>query len=167
MKRILLILCTLIPSTLFAQSSPDNHALAQQEIKTYFKNYLAHFNQYLKDPSDKAALVASSNDVSFPSVLIGYKGTKQIASNHDFIIKSTQGFINALRQQGISQIKWKSLSIKPLNSHTAIASNTALLYKADDTLFREIAGTYLLHKNQDGWKLFSRIQHTPERSITF
>lgn len=170
----ILVLKILLPILLTFQTLP---AISQEkklhqtrEIETpqtFFNNYLKHFNDYLIDPENKIALTESAEDVSYPAIWVSQGGNKIIANDRDFVLKNTQGFIGALRNKGISRITWDTLDIKPLGTNVIIASNIANLYLDNGEFYAQVSSTYLLYKEGNHWKLFSRIQHSPEQKLHF
>jgi hypothetical protein len=110
-------------------------------------------------------LKASAEDISYPAVLISPKGNKLIATEPSFVKKSNLGFLNYLAKQGIARISWQKIELKKLGNHVIIASNVANLLNQQGEQVSQTSGTYLMHKHQGSWKIYSRIQHPIEDRI--
>lgn len=146
-----------------APSAAENEGFKQ--AKQFLNQYIEHFNLLLKNPNDVNALKASAEDISYPAVLISPKGNKLIATEPSFVKKSNLGFLNYLAKQGIARISWQKIELKKLGSHVIIASNVANLLNQQGEQVSQTSGTYLIHKHQGRWKIYSRIQHPIEDRI--
>ncbi len=76
-------------------------------------------------------------------------------------------FLSALVESGYDHSVWESLSIRLLDSRTAIASGVTVRYRADGSVFARLGATYALYSTPDGWKIFLSSTHEPASVLQF
>ncbi|MGX5172667.1 hypothetical protein ACUR5C_01405 [Aliikangiella sp. IMCC44653] len=163
--KFLLILILLSSGFSVCHAQRTNDDAAIKEVNLFLNQYINHFNQLLNNPNDLSALQASAENISYPAVLINAKGNKLIATKPSIVKEGNLGFLNYLSKRGITQINWQVVEIKPLGKNVYIASNIANLLNKSGEKISQTSGTYLLHRQESRWKMFSRIQHPLEDRI--
>ncbi len=168
MLALLLVLFIIANSSFANDGKQTSNVVNQktyQQVSLFLERYLEHFNSILKDSSDAQALQGSAEDMSYPAVWISNKGNRLIAAQPDFVKQRNAGFLNYLAQQNVQAIRWEKISLKRLGEKTVIASNVANLIDHAGNVTQRISSTYLLHLEQNQWRIFSRIQHPVEHRI--
>jgi uncharacterized protein YeeX (DUF496 family) len=153
-----LIFCSLLLITAFnffvndAQANKGQVSL-NQEIITFFDNYMQHYNDYIKDTSNTDALkqMAATYHKSAFQVISGVPISP--LDNPDELAKGAQRFLDSLVAQGVAKIKWQKVNIELLTDVSAYASNVGVRYKKDGQIFNKAAADYLLVKTAQGWKI--------------
>lgn len=154
--------------TIIAQVSlADDKTVAKshKEISQFFTQYLNNYNNYLNDISPSDALKMSAEDFNIPAMQVPQKGPVQIIASQNQIKNNTHAFLDNLRDNGVNKIAWKKIQIKELSFNAAVASNIAILYKSDGSVYTEIAATYILHKSAKDWKLAARALHPVNHAL--
>ncbi len=165
--RLLFIPLTLFlfNNTCLAKNTDFEHL--HKEIQIFFKHYLDHYNDYIKDNNKKEALLKATNDLNIPSFQIPPQNNIMVFESHEPIKTNTEYFLSQFQEKGIVKISWKKTHFKVLNPQAAIASNIAILSRNDNSIVQEVAASYLLHKSADQWKIIVRALHPIENSPTF
>ncbi len=128
-----------------------------QEIITFFDDYMQHYNDYIKDADNTNALkqMATTYHKSAFQVISGVPISP--LDNLNELAKGSGRFLDSLVAQGVAYIKWQKINIELLTDVTAYASNVGVRYKKDGTVFNRAAADYLLIKTQAGWKIVTLV----------
>jgi ketosteroid isomerase-like protein len=72
-----------------------------------------------------------------------------------------------MNTQGYSHMEAVEMNAKTLGENLAIVSNVVVRYKKDGSELNRTAGTYLVHKNSQGWKIGSLVMGDADKVIRF
>ncbi len=122
-----------LSNTKSTQSSENTHIETQkQEIIKYFDDYMQHYNDYLSDNTDMEATYAMAANYHLPTFQIIPGIPLRAVKSADDLAKGSQRFLDSLRTQGVTHIKWEKVQIEILTANTVFASNVG----APQTIFR-------------------------------
>lgn len=96
-----------------------------------------------------------------PSFLMGQGGVAP-TSTHAALAAVLTPALDGLRARGYVRSELSNLRLSQLSSTVALASGTAVRYKADGEELERVGVTYLLHKTNSGWKIAVLVAHDPD-----
>ncbi len=96
-----------------------------------------------------------------PSLLMGQGGVAA-TSTHALLSAVLTPALEGLRARGYARSELANLRLDQLSATDALASGTAIRYKAGGQELDRVGVTYLLHKTDSGWKIAVLVAHDPD-----
>ncbi len=151
------LLCLMIAPLCFSETTKDLILLS--EVNDFFDQYLKHYNRFIDNKTDQQALDMASNDIGLPAIHLTPGGQVVVFDDPESVTNNTATFLNRLRKNAMSQIVWSQKNIRILTPNSAIASNVANILDAEQNDKQRITATYLLHKQNQQWRIVVRTIH--------
>jgi len=129
-----------------------------EELTLYFNNYMRDLNE-----NGLRGITSYYNE---PSMVISPTGVTVLKSNKE-VVDLFQPMLDEFDKQDYDRMEVVELNTKVLNDTTAIVSNKVIRYKKDGSEFNRASGTYILHKNSQGWKIASLLMMDADSVIHF
>ncbi len=138
-----------------------------EDIVSFFHTQLQHYNDYLANSDQRAAIDAISKDYHLPSLRILPNGKLNVINDVQKFSNNTRAFLDRLRKAGVTHIQWLSLNVHALNKHTALASGTVVRYLENNQAYNEASATMVVHKSENRWSIISMSFHPKQYVIEF
>ena len=100
-----------------------------------------------------------------PSLLIGPQGVLA-APTRAVVATAFAPAIESLRARGFGRSELSLRQSKMLSGTAALVTGVAIRYKVDGQELERVGVTYVLHKNDAGWKIAVVVLHDAEDNIT-
>jgi hypothetical protein len=100
-----------------------------------------------------------------PSLLIGPQGLIA-APTHAVLATAFAPAIEGLRGRGFGRSELSMRHTKTLSETAELVTGVAIRYKADGQELERVGVTYVLHKNDTGWKIAVLILHDADENRT-
>ena len=163
MKRFYLA-ATLVAMMTFSGANYANSEHYQQEqddIRQMFTSYMAKYNGYLSQ-----GVLSSPNDLYLDEFIIMSNSRPARTMTPADFMQQAKEFLGSLKQRGVAKVDWESVNITLLDDNLALASNVALRLKQDGSLYNRVGATYLLKRNDQGWRIAAFAVHDANKSVT-
>jgi hypothetical protein len=95
-----------------------------------------------------------------PCLLIGPDGT-YAAPNHTVLATTFTTPMQDLRSRGFGRSELSVQRTQTLSATASLITGVAIRYKADGHELERVGVTYVMHKNNTGWKIAVLILHDP------
>jgi hypothetical protein len=100
-----------------------------------------------------------------PSMLIGPQGILPAPTHADLATVFTPAVDN-LRARGFGRSELSARQTKTLSDTAGLVIGTAIRYKTDGQELERVGVTYVMHKNDTGWKIAVLILHDADENRT-
>jgi len=132
----------------------------EEEIQTFFVNYVGHYNAYLHG-GDELYIERAVEHYFDPALVLG--STPLVLKNTDVKTNITRA-LKSFKNKGVNLMKWSQIDVCLLSESTAIASNVISRFKQNGTLQTELGATFMLAKGPSDWQIAAISLHEPEHA---
>src|SRR5262249_47746277 len=124
----------------------------------------AALQAYMKAFSAQDSKAVAQVIYSHPGITVNDKGGTIIDPAEQEV--SNGKFIKQLVEAGWVRTETPQVTVCVLNAYAAIGSGKYVRYRKDGTIHSQGGGVNLYSKTKDGWKMVTRINTPPEKTVT-
>ena len=167
-KNVLLtiVLLTVLLTASFTVSADETNNTKSKnditQIEHLFKHYMDKYNHFIATDELKIKPALYNKQV----MLISGKGTTSTLSP-EAMDKGVTAFLAGLKSKGVKKIAWENVEIQLLANNIALASNIAVRYLGDGSIYNKVGATYFLNKSSTGWSISAFAIHSDSKSLKF
>ncbi len=151
-RGLILLLTCLLCSPIKAN---ELHHEDEQAIKQLFSQYMNHYNHYISDGE-----LGDIQQLYQPTIMLMSSNNAPQSVSAQVFSQQVTGFLDGLKRQGVTNVKWQSMNVRLIDNNIALASNLAVRYTQSGDVFNQVGATYMLYKEQNAWRIASFAVHT-------
>jgi hypothetical protein len=138
--------------------SADKANMISQEVDTFISQYNLWFAAGRADLIAERVYAAPTTHLASDRL--------SVSMSKEQVQAGFEAYLKPLLNDGYARSEWTSRYIHVLHQGAVIVSGAFTRYRSDGTKIGDFAGTYVLGKTPNGWRVVANTTHDPSRVIT-
>lgn len=131
----------------------QEEVFSSEAVIQFFHDYIATYNRYLADSNDLSAMESAAQHFNMPVMQFPTKSGPTVTLEHTKMVDNLTSFTHAIKNTGVTSLRWEQLSVVPLRDNMALANNIVNALDVNGKILRRLTTLYIVVNTDNGWKI--------------